>query len=321
MRTKNLLKLAFTMLAMIVMTGAMAQVTEINHDDDAATGTNYVEATAATYQTEGFNLRLYALPDPVYNTSYDGTGNAGDGLGTNSRWTWVYGADYASGTLQKAAANENWVDLDATTDFPAAGASRVFWVLETNTAFGCAGTATSHELFVVGTPNANIAGRGNDGTNTWDVQAAGTAFRRCDNGTPIGDIIDITFTENGAPAAAQNYTIGIYASQQALDQNLNPTGVVNDVTSTYGKSATPAALAANLAQTHTVPALPLIAANTPTIYTFSITANSIYSTISKTSQLRAGVAEAGFSGAVTTITYTILPVPTTGPIFHIPNAF
>jgi len=329
MKKQNLLKLAFTMLAMVFMTGVMAQT--INHDDDVATGTNYVEAgDTITYQTENFDLRLYVLPDAVYNTDYNGTGVAGTGLSSTSRWRWVYGASYewlvddADGTPAtevKDTTKQNWVDLVAGTHFPAAGASRLFWVLETNTNFGCEGSATSHELFVVGTPTADIVGRGDDGTNTWDVETAGTQFRRCADGTPIGDTIDITFTETGAPAAAQEYTIGLSVEQTALDQNLNPTGTAYDVTGTYGKTAAPTSLAPGLTQTHTVPGLPLISANTPTRYTFSITANSIYSMISKTSQLRAGAAEAGFTGAATTITYTILPAPTTGPIYHIPNAF
>jgi len=99
-------------------------------------------------------------------------------------------------------------------------------------------------------------------------------------------------------------------------------GSTTDVTGTYGVAATAGTLTAGLAQTRTIPALPLIDPSTPTQYTFTLTANSIYSNISIRSQLRGGIAvPTGYTGAATTITYTLLPVPTTGPIFHIPNNF
>lgn len=316
MKTKNLLKLALMMVAMFAFFGTQAQVVNIDHDDDVATGTNYVEALATTYQTVNLGFRLYVRPDATYNPAYDGTGNAGTGLNANSRWTWVYGADFASGTGVKAAANENWVDLVPAT-LPGENASRTYWVQESNTAFACTDLGTSHTVFVTGAPTADIAGQGNG----WTEDVVGIEFSRCATGADIGDIIDVTLSELGAPAAAQSYTFGISVAQQALDASLTPVGAINDVTGAYGVAATPGTLAAGLAQTHTIPALPLLAATTPTQYRFTITAASITSMISLRSHLRAGVANAGYNGAATTITYNILPVPTTGPIFHIPNAF
>ncbi|MFA5646817.1 MAG: hypothetical protein WC951_00790 [Bacteroidales bacterium] len=315
MKKQNLLKLAFTMLAMVFMTGVMAQeVTAINHDDDAATGTNYVEAaTTETYQTVGIDLRLYVRPDVVYSPSYTGTGAAGTGLNDDSRWRWVSGADYAGGTEVKAATKENWVDITG----PAASTPVTYWVLESNTAFSCVGDATSHVVNGVAVPSADFVGVGTG----WDVVTANYAFRRCASGTDIGDVLNITLTEDGAPTDAQEYTYGITATQQALDANLEATGTPTDVTDTYGKSAAPTILVAGLNPTHTIPSLPLIDASTPTQYIFTITSNSIYSNISIRSQLRGGVTQAGYNGAATTITYTLLPVPTTGPIFHIPNNF
>lgn len=303
------------MVAMVFMTGVMAQVTAINHDDDAATGTNYVEAaTTATYQTVGIALRLYVRPDVVYSPSYNGEDDAGTGLNENSRWRWVSGADYAGGTEVKVATNENWVDITG----PAAAAVVTYWVLESNNAFtSCVGDATSHKVNGVAVPSADFVGVGTD----WDVVTANYAFRRCASGTDIGDVLNITLTEAGAPVAAQEYTYGITAMQQALDANLVAAGTPTDVTATYGKSAAPTTLVAGLTPTHTIPELPLIDASTPTQYIFTITPNSIYSNISIRSQLRGGVTQAGYDGAETTITYTLLPVPTTGPIFHIPNNF
>lgn len=315
MRTKNLLKLAFTMVAMLTITGAMAQVTNIDHDDDVANETNYVEAGAnVTYQTVNLGFRLYVRPDVVYSPNYDGTGDAGTNLGANSLWRWVTGTDYATGTQVKAATNQNWIDIAGT----ATTGNTIYWVLETHALISCAGTAESHSVTITGAPNiTSFAAQG----NSWDEVAAGTEYRRCASGANIGDILDIAIAETNVPTDADNYTYGITVAQQALDFNLDPTGVPNDVTTTYGKTAAIGALTAGLAQTHTIPAMPLLTASTPTRYTFTLTANSLYSSISMRSQLRAGVATAGYAVPATTITYTILPTPATGPIFHIPNAF
>ncbi len=309
MRKQNLLKLAFTFMAVLMFMGVQAQT--INHTDDAAYGTNYVEATTTTYQTVNLGFRLYVLPDPVYSPNYDGTGNAGTNLGTNSRWRWVTGVDYATGTQVKAAANQNWIDIS-----PTATGTTNYWVLETHGLISCEGSAQSQTVTITGEPN--ITGFAGVGTS-WDVLTPGTEFRRCATGADIGDVLNIGIAETGAPS--NQYTYGITVSQQALDFNLDPIGGVNDVTATYGKAAATGALDAGTAQTHTIIPLPLIAANTPTIYTFTMEANSLYSVISMRSQLRAGIATAGYAVPATTITYTILPVPTTGPIFHIPNAF
>ncbi len=299
--------------------GAQAQITIIDHTGDpSVAGTDYVVPTANTFQTVGIPFRLYVRPDAVYNPAYTGLGAVGFGLSTASRWRWVHGVDYATGTQVKAAANENWVQL-APVDLPSAGASRTYWVLETNTAFPCAGTATSHTVTVVDQPAATVlAGVGTG----WDILTVGTAFRLCLSGAPIGDVLNITLAEAGAPALANNYTYGITAERVALDAMLVPTGSVEDMTVSHGRVAAPGSLAAGLNPTHTIAAMDLIAVNTPTRYTFRVTDNSVFSTISIRSQVRNGIGvPTGFGTLATTVTYTILPAPVTGPIFHIPNAF
>lgn len=312
------MKIALLAVAIFMFAGANAQITTINHTGQPETGTNYVIAGATeTYQTVNVGFRLYVRPDVVYSPSYTGGGAINSGLNANSLWQWKFGTDatFAGGTSVKGPANENWVLL-TPSDLPAAEAARTFWVLETNALFTCTGTATSHTVNVVPAPNATIAGVGGAG---WTTVAANN-FRRCASGADIGDVLNITLTENTAPLAAQNYTFGITVTQIALDGNLVE-GATTDVTATYGKTANTAALAAGLSQTHTISPLPLIAPNVPTRYRFTLTANSITSMISLRSYLRAGIPNVGYSGAVTNIDYTILPVPTTGPIFHIPNAW
>ncbi len=311
MKKSTFLKVALVAVAMLMFAGANAQ---INHTGDPA---NYVDATASdTYQTVNLGFRLYALPDVVYSPLYDGTGAAGNNLGGNSQWTWAYGAAWP-GTVVKGPLGENWVDLTPAT-LPAAGASRNYMVLESNTAISCVGTEVAHLVYVIEEPSADIAGVGGAG---WTTIGAND-FRRCATGADIADDIDVTLTEAGAPAAAQEYTYGLTVTRWELDEMLVQVPASNtDVTGTYGVAATPAALVAGLAQTFTIPvALPLIP-STPTQYVFTLTANSIYSNISNNSHLRAGIANAGYTGAATTVTYTLLPVPTTGPIYHIPNNF
>ena len=319
MRTKNLLKVALTTMAVFVFMGVQAQ-TIINHTDDPATGTNYVKA-ANTYQTVNLGFRLYVWPDVVYSPNYDGTGNVGTNINANSRWAWRTGADWATGAEVKAANNENFIAVTPAM-LPAANNSRTFWVLETHGLISCEGTATSHTVTVTGAPNiTGFAGAGGTG---WDVVTTGTEFRRCATGTDIGDQLNITIAEDGAPAAAQYYTYGISVEREALDFNLDP---VIPSTSTpmpaLSKTENTGSLDAGLNQTFDFNGntFGLIAANTPTRYTVTMTGNSLHSMISMRSQLRAGTATAGFAVSGTTITYTILPAPTTGPIYHIPNAF
>lgn len=309
MRKQNLLKLAFSFMALFLFVGAFAQT--INHSDDVAYGTNYVEAdTDITYQTVGLGFRLYVLPDPVYSPDYDGTGVAGTDLNDNSLWRWVSGADYDTGDEVKAATNENWVDINPTTP-----GTTIYWVLETFGPVSCQGSAQEHEVTITGAPNITaFEGVGTD----WEVVTAGTAFRRCADGADIGDILNITIAEEYAPVAAQEYTYGISVLMEELDGNMALMDD-DDVTATYGRAATMTSTGLN--QTHTIPALPLVN-NNPTRYTFTMTPNSLYSMISRTSDLRAGNAtETAYPVSTIEVSYLLLPVPTTGPIFHIPNAF
>ena len=99
MRTKNLLKLAFTMVAMLTITGAMAQSYPAN------IATNYVSAGEATYQTTGYGLRLYVAPDPAYSPDYDGS----DPADINGASYFVWSFDNYTSTEKDA--QENYIDI------------------------------------------------------------------------------------------------------------------------------------------------------------------------------------------------------------------
>lgn len=286
---------------------------------------NYTNTNETIYQTTGFGLTLYVAPDPVYSPLYDGSGARGANVASQSQWRWVYGVDFATGTQVKDWANENWVTLVAG-DLPTAGNTRTFWVAERFGAAGCFGTAQSRTVSVVGEPSITAFAGQNTG-NVWTQVTAGTEYRYC--GENVRDDISITLAESSSLAAMQNYTYGITVLRTAYDGNLNPlTGQSDvDVTATYGKTANLSAMVNGLSQTFNMNAANLVMYTNSgnkyaTKYVFSLTPNSLYSTTSRVSQARAGVAISGFNNLVaTTVTYWLFPTPTTGPIYHIANSY
>lgn len=94
MRTKNLLKLALTMVAMLTITAAWAQ------DDLASAGgvhdTNLVYGTPANRDTVtvGYQSIYIAQPDPVYHGSY----NSGGSWALTADFTWVWTFFESDGT-------------------------------------------------------------------------------------------------------------------------------------------------------------------------------------------------------------------------------
>jgi len=322
MRKQNLLKLAFTMLAMIVMTGAMAQ-------NPSTIATDYENVAETIYQTTGLGLRLYASPDPVLHPNYVAAEVAGNNpndpltLNATSEWRWVHGADFATGTQVKDwTVRENWVELVAG-DLPAAGSSRTFWVAERFGAFGCDPTSTSKTVAVVAAPViTSIAAQG---TGDWEEVVEGTEYKYCGQG--LTDVIDVALTEAGNDAGLQEFTYEITALRTAYDFNMDaiPAQTDVDVTGTLGQNVDLDGMIAGLAHSFNVPALNYYLDGTtvhPTKYVFNIAANSLTSKVSRLSHYRAGIANVPYNNVpATTITYWLYPVATTGPIYHIPNDF
>ena len=335
MRTKNLLKLAFTMMAMFVITGAMAQTypTPLNHTEDTY---DYTVVDETIYQTTGYGLTLYVAPDPAYSPDYDGTGARGTDLNATSQWRWVYDAaaydDGGTETEVKTWANENWVTI-AAGGLPAAGNSRIFFVLERFGAAGCLpadATATQKTVAVLAAPDATMVGA-NTGSD-WEVETADRVFYRCgegyvDNltltfteaGTPIPTYVwDITATVEGFDANDASVGAAVAAGAQKIVTVADITAVANgDFIATGGDNWNPEIPAVMNFLTHDFGAG---AVNVRTKYVFTL--NNIASRISAISQKRAGVATAYFAPTVAqTVTYWLNLPPVTGPIYHIPNNY
>ena len=140
MKKQNLLKLAFTMLAMVIMTGAMTQ-------NPASILTNYVEQDETIYQTEGFNLTLIALPDLALSPDYDAATNTG--YNSTSEWQWMSGS--WGGDLVQAWDTDNTVEIPA----PAAEATVTYFVKERFGNVGCE-SVDAEEKTVAGVAEPDI---------------------------------------------------------------------------------------------------------------------------------------------------------------------
>lgn len=296
-----------------MLTGAMAQTYP------STINTNYVEATETTYQTTGLGLTLYVAPDPVYSPGYDGDGTPA--YNASSQWQWVYGADFATGTIVKAWANDNFVALDAA-DLPAAGATRTFWVAERYAAAGCAdATGQSHIVTVLPVPTAAMAGT--NVSTLWTEITAGAEYYRCADGWT--DNLSLTFTETGVPAPYAKYAYTITVTVTGYDADGAVVVGPTDVTATYGKSvaATDASFV-DATSTYTPLAMTFATSggnNVRTKYVYTLA--TVASRISTLSHSRAGVANAFYNeaGANDVVTYWLNLPPVTGPIYHIPNNF
>ncbi len=294
MKKQNLLKLAFTMLAMVVMTGVMAQTYP------AKIETNYQEATVNTLQTTGYGLTLYVAPDPVFSPGYNGTGTAG--INPTSSWIWTVG-----GTALAATAN-NYVEI-AKEDLPDVGSNLVVNVMESITGISCDGSERTHTITVVGAPTANISATP---TGDWDALTAGEEWQTCTDG--LTENISIAFTETGVAAGTYAYKLDVTTIN--YDEN-GDAGVASTV------SSGPAIDGTLVTSPENRPiAFNLGTGASRTQYTINLQLGSIGSAISRVSQFRAGVTPYVYSDPVnTTLTFWVNKPPVTGPIYHIPNDY
>ena len=337
MRTKNLLKLALTMVAMLTITSAWAQY-------PAAIETNYVEVADSTYQTAGKTFRLYVAPDNVYSPNYESTPTPAN-INANSRWTWTYGAGLSGtpATTVVSASNTNYVEF-TTVNLGAYSVS----VVESNSLTGCADSSpVVHGVRVVAAPTAEIAGSAVNANYTW-ANPSTNLYRACVPGTTGTETVTVTFTESPfIPSNLRSYAFGV----SGVVENVQPDLVTADgaAISTPSFEYTIAAKlrTGNVTAGHTwtpntVPtATSTLSFSTPTLsvlndkptrYTFTLVEPSdldggesgLVSGIShKSDYLRlqtGGEVVAGHAfGSNITVTYIVLPAPVTGPIYHVPN--
>ncbi|MDY0201569.1 MAG: hypothetical protein RBR40_11355 [Tenuifilaceae bacterium] len=294
MKKQNLLKLAFTMLAMVVITGAMAQTYPTTIE------TNYVEATVNTLQTTGYGLTLYVAPDPAFSPGYTGTGTTG--INPTSVWTWTVG-----GTAQTAT-TDNYVSIPSTS-LPAAGSTLVVEVAESITGITCAGTTRTHTITVVDVPSADISAAP---AGDWDELTAGSEWQTCTSG--LSENISIAFTEAGVAAGTYAYALDVAVT--------NVDGGGAETTGTPIERVVP--INGTLVSSPATQSIQfdLTTGFSRTKYVVSLRTGSIGSAISRVSQFRAGVTPYDYSDpANTTLTFWVNKPPVTGPIYHIPNDY
>jgi len=312
MRTKNLLKLAFTMLAMIVMTGAMAQ-----------TPAQYTATESETMvQTEGISFRLYVQPDPVYSPNYDADGT----LGANSLWTFTIPTGLTGSVASGTPVDQNWVEISN----PVASATNYdVTAQETNSTLSCTNPGRTTSISVIAAPTAVIAP---DDVTGWTAGAGTNEYYRC---AAVADAIavpqlNITFTEDARRVAnAYDYILSVTKAGYDINDNLLVAESV--VTADFGKAAMQAIAdydASPVAHT-TASTLTILDDGSGNLvrtkYVFTLENIS-----SKTSYLSYFRANTGFTPTIAanyyavanqTVTLWLNPAPVTGPIYHIPNDF
>ncbi len=302
MKKSTLLKMALTLTAMFMFTGAFAQILTDYSEDE----------TVDMYQTAGRTFRLYTLPDPVYSPTYDAVNNAN--LGANSQWRFVY-AGLTGTPATNTLAAQNWVEFTN----PAKGDYTVE-VTEYNTSIGCEdGTARTTTIHVVDAPVAT--------TET------------ADNTTFCGDqgaqSIVLKITEY-VPNTVASYAFSVEEEVQEIDGASAPIGapVVNaafvDFSIAAGSKANfgdeIAGSTPNFTYTFSTSALTVKNLHrTRYTYTFhdasdaGTAADGIISAISHKSDYIQGLTSYAFTD--NQVVFIVNPAPVTGPVYHIPNAF
>jgi hypothetical protein len=326
MTKKSVLKLAMTLVAAFVFTSAYSQGNEGDY------GVISADAIAAgvSYVTQDATIPLYVLPDPVYHPTW-----AFPSTNITADFTWVFTPDgWALGTQLSFVqpGDLNYVEITGIV---------VGGPYETNVrelapaAYGgCSDSGRDFAIVVTGKPTAEFEGTDTP-ANDWDELVAGYSYRAC--GSKAAENINITITEQNAPAALQLYAYSVSKRVVILDVN----GLEEDVVSTddiidhtiAGKGLTSSVSTGALDVLNydwgTGTAVP-----SRTLYEFTLAPatdapvgiNGIISAISHKSDYLAlsGDADAftdyAFTGT-TVISYVVNPTPVTGPIYHIPNDF
>jgi len=314
MKKSTLMKLAFIITAMFLFSGTYAQTNGGAGVEGSADVTFTTGGTITI--VAGTTIPLYALPDPVYHSSWS--------YGTNWTltagfiWHWsVTTGNPAHFTFAPAADNtaDNYVEI--TADAAAAGAYVISVTEQASAAYGsCTGAATNQNITVVATPDAALSETGSETFCIGDV------------GIPAA----INATISGG---WQNYrlvwsleiaTLGAgLAKDEWFDTDKSTSlGAVLAYAENY-TTAVPEAVAASGA--HSILSIAggfTVINSKPTVYTYTLTSINDQA-------LRHGdyigfggdygtpaAADFTYNAIGETYTIQINPAPTTGPIYHIP---
>jgi len=321
MRTKNLLKLAFTMMAMVVMTGAMAQVANSDYDKYSDDLQNPTEVSYYTLRTGGSTIiGLYAEPDPVYHGSYNEAGSWA--LTANFVWNWTASGGMAINKPATMPANYVEITLTGTTDYDITVAEQA------SAAYGNCVDASPTEFVarVIAPPTATITTA--DATDFCGNQAA--------------QAINIRIVEN-IPDELATYAFAVQELVETIDENGNSISTistnntfVNFTMATKGVADGGAgwtAASPNFDYDFNSSALTLSGTNR-TRYTYTLlkaadapaaAAQGIISAITEKSDYvhvnRYSADYLTYAFTDNNVVFIVNPAPVTGPIYHIPNNY
>ena len=311
MTKKYFLKLAMTLVVAFIFKGVMGQDPTDILDD-------YVNAVdQEVLQTVGKPFRLYALPDQVFSPNYDATDNSG--RNPLSRWTWTLADD----SPVKAESNDNWVEIASPTI-----GTLTYKVIETFDAFTCSDEGTTRAVQVIDVPYVRF-----DMTGATTLMGLNNVLvSGCSSVTTAINVLFANTLETG------NYNINLNYS--VYNATLNAEGNIE-----LGASV-PAPTTDHSGYTENSP---LVISSTELLgsaeYGLEGTAITVYeftlagwnAGISRKSDYLDILGDAGkefnnagsytyynstYDGAdVLTAYLVVLPEPSTGPIYHIPNDF
>ncbi len=307
MKRDFIYRFVFAVAALFVTAGLFAQ-TPIPGWDNGAGGDNYDNA-GVTYVTEGQTIPLYASPDGYYHPAYDPI--TGGGLTAGFIWNWSSADAPANITFGGAA--DNYVEVTGVN----AGSYTVSVTEESP--WGCTGAAQNITVNVVAEP-------------AMAFDAASVTSEDCEGGTfPAAIGVDIS---GGYQNFRLAWTLEIKtldsggADDEWFDVNKAPLGAAGFAVE-YTQ-ASPEAVAASGNHPLTLPTGGFTVINAQsTVYTYVL--NGLNDLASRWSDFLTLAAGAGVNGVTAdqftyydlgpeTITITVHPTPTTGPIFHIdPN--
>jgi hypothetical protein len=303
----NFLKLAMTLMAIFIFSGAMAQ-TPIPGQANAV-----YAAEGTVYMVEGTTIPVYALPDPVYHASWD-YATANWTLTAGFVWNWsVTGGTALNVTFGSAAAN--YVEVSVST----AGTYEIQVTEEAPVAFGgCVGTGTVLAIEVVATPAATMG------------VLDGTTPSFCASDLSIPTSVPVTIS-----GGWQNYRLAWSLEIATLDgsstkdewfdtDKITSLGAALDYAEEYTEAIPEAVAAAGAHDIISVGSFTVIN-NKPTVYTYSLT--SINDQALRFGDFLALNGDASIASAFTynaineTYSIQVNPAPVTGPIYHIPSTW
>lgn len=320
---RNALQILMTAVLAFAFTGAFAQGTDLP-GDGANLATNWADNTAepTTHMIEGQTVPLFAMPDAYYHPSYDASTETYT-LTAGFEWHWSVSGVVGGGVVGDITFSQNGVEdnyVEVTGGVAGSTYSIDVYEQAPDGLGGCQGSTQSVDVIVHAEPSVTLGGD--------------NAFEGCEGSTGAPATINATISEGW-----QNYRLVWSLEIATLDDasakefyyddenGTNPTGAQK-----YAAEFTPASPdAVAAAGDHDITTVSdyLVINNgtrdAVTVYTYTLT--SINDQASRFGDFISLGGDASAPENFTyfanneTITVTVYPAPTTGPIYHISNSW